>query len=194
MTFRRGGKRESEVHSMKVTKTAGLFLLVLLMVGLAACQKAEPPDLTQPPAIEAGVSTVFGDERVIEDLQFAAAYYTVDGEARLFDDAGRMVTHLEETEVDVASKWVADFDTGVLLPANEAIFVVSPTLVTPRGTGTIALATLERAQKVALQNQGQVIALAALPAFYAAAAEFNALPLPAPDMEFGGLMIANDGK
>ncbi len=179
---------------IKETKTTGLFLLILLMVGLAACQTAEPLDLTQPPEIVAGVSTTFGEEVIIEDLQFAAAYYTVDGQARLFDDAGRMVTHLDESEVDVASSWVADYDTGILLPANEAIFVVSPTLVTPRGTGTIALATLERAQKVALQNQGQVIALAALPAFYAAAAEFNALPLPAPNIEFGGLMIANQGK
>lgn len=179
---------------MKASNFVGLVMLCLLLGSLVACQTAEPPDLSQPPDIVAGVSTTYADGRVIEDLQFAAAYYTVDGEARLFDDPGRMVTHLDEAEVEVASSWVADYDTGQLLPASDAVFVVSPMLVTPRGTGTVALSTLARAQRVAIENQGQVIALAALPAFYAAVAEFDALPPPSPDIEFGGLMIANQGK
>jgi hypothetical protein len=139
---------------------------------LAACRSVAP---AEAPIITPDRDVTYPDGRPIADPRFAAALVMPDGETRLFDDIGRLVIHaVNETG---AAAWVYDYDTAAPIPAADAHFVAARDTVTPRGSGLLAVGSAERAEQLARETGGRVLAWADLPAYLQAAAE---APPPAP--------------
>ena len=136
--------------------TRTFFLLVVLLL-LGACQSQ--PDLSQPPEIVYGEDVCTECGMIISEARFASAYYTQDGEARIFDDIGEMLTHHAENQEDVAQLWVHDYETEEWIVAEEAFYVSGEELHTPMGFGVVAFSDQAQAQNFAEQSQAMVMTL-----------------------------------
>jgi copper chaperone NosL len=134
------------------------FGLIGILVGaifLAAC--GGKANVNEPPEIVYGQDVCSRCNMIINEERHAAAYWTVDGEARLFDDTGGMFVYQQETGEEVASYWVHDLQTGDWLRAEEAYFVYDPSQVTPMGFGLLALADEAAARSLAYGQNGAMV-------------------------------------
>ncbi|MFO7664624.1 MAG: hypothetical protein R6X18_18835 [Chloroflexota bacterium] len=166
--------------------------LPILLVFLAACSTLDDtaPDLHSPPSISFGVDTTSPDGRTIDDPRFAAILVTTSGDTSRFDDIGRMLASYLLSEEPIIAAWVYDFELEIPIPAESAIFVASPTLVTPRGSGLLAVSDADRADILVLQNRGQILTWDELPDYMTTA--FETLPVSPPSTGggLGGLLEA----
>ncbi|MCA9987856.1 MAG: nitrous oxide reductase accessory protein NosL [Anaerolineales bacterium] len=123
-----------------------IFLLfsLFILACLAGCRQAV--DLQAPPEIIIGQDVCDQCGMLIGEAKYAAAYWTVDGQPRRFDDIGGMMAYYHTNNEEVASFWVHDFVSEAWLPANEATFLSDAGLQTPMGYGIIAFATAEQAR------------------------------------------------
>ena len=94
---------------------------------------------------------------IISEPRFAAAYTTVDGQARRFDDIGGMCAHHLETQEEVTSFWVHDYQTEEWLRAEEAFFVLGEEIYTPMAFGVVAFAERSAADSFAAEMDGLVM-------------------------------------
>jgi copper chaperone NosL len=148
-----------------INKLSPIFLLALLLVGVAAaCSPGAAVD--QPPAIRYGEDACDHCQMIINEPRFAASYVTAGRETRRFDDIGNMMSHYGKYKEDVAAFWVHDYETEEWLAAEEAYFVVSRKIYTPMGHGIIALDDAERAASLAIEHEGQVVTFSELVAHY----------------------------
>jgi copper chaperone NosL len=134
------------------------FGLIGILVGaifLAAC--GGKANVNEPPEIVYGQDVCSRCNMIINEERHAAAYWTVDGQARLFDDTGGMFVYQQETGEEVASYWVHDLQTGDWLRAEEAYFVYDPSQVTPMGFGLLALADEAAARSLAYGQNGAMV-------------------------------------
>ena len=139
------------MKQVKFVIVAALALLALL----AAC--GQQVDTTQPPEIAYGEDVCSNCNMLISDEKFASAYWTVDGEARRFDDVGEMLSFMRSTPEETASVWVHDVNSAEWLPAEEAYFVVGSGLTTPMGTGIVACDTQAEAEALAYDQDGAMV-------------------------------------
>ncbi len=72
----------------------------------------------------------------ITDVKFAGEYVTSDGRVKKFDDLGCLVESYIKEKDKVVNIWVKDFDTGVWIGSDEAVFVEGFT--TPMNYGFVA--------------------------------------------------------
>jgi copper chaperone NosL len=103
------------------------FGLIGILVGaifLAAC--GGKANVNEPPEIVYGQDVCSRCNMIINEERHAAAYWTVDGEARLFDDTGGMFVYQQETGEEVASYWVHDLQTGDWLRAGRSLLRLRP--------------------------------------------------------------------
>ncbi|MDX1416107.1 MAG: nitrous oxide reductase accessory protein NosL [Candidatus Promineifilaceae bacterium] len=126
--------------------------LLLLLIG---CSQAANTD--EPPKIVYGQDVCERCGMLISEENFAAAYWTKDGEARLFDDIGGMIAYNTESSEDVASYWVHDFETGEWLRAEDATYLLDSDLMTPMGFGIAAFAKEEQARALAYGQEDIMI-------------------------------------
>lgn len=137
-----------------------LLLLFLALVLLAAgC--AQGTAEIKPPEIRYGEDVCAECKMIISDPRFAAAYtYEVSPgryENALFDDIGDMLIHAgKHPEHEVVAWWVHDYDSKEWLDGQKATYVFSNNLQTPMAQGTAAFASLEAAQRLANELQGEV--------------------------------------
>ena len=75
---------------------------------------------------------------IITEPKYSAAYYTSDGEAKIFDDLGELCIHYLEHEDDTAKIWAHDFETEEWIDAVNATFVVADQIYTPMVFGIVA--------------------------------------------------------
>jgi copper chaperone NosL len=99
---------------------------------------------------------------IISEPRFAAAYYTVDGDARRFDDIGGMASYHAENQEDVAQFWVHDYDTEEWIIADQAFFVMSDQFHTPMDFGVVAFSDQSRAQELASESTTMVMTFEAI--------------------------------
>ena len=137
--------------------TTRTFILLVVLLLLGACQSQ--PDLSQPPEIVYGEDVCTECGMIISEARFASAYYTQDGEARIFDDIGGMLTHHADNQEDVAQFWVHDYETEEWIVAENAFYVSGEELHTPMGFGVVAFSNQARAQNFAEQSQAMVMTL-----------------------------------
>lgn len=81
----------------------------------------------------------------ISDERFAAEAVTRTGKIHTFDSAECLAAFVNTTEEDLHSVWVSDFgnpDAG-LISAENAFFLMSPTLPSPMGLGISAFGRVE---------------------------------------------------
>lgn len=127
------------------------FVVGGLLLLLAACGGGE--DIAnEPPEIIYGEDVCSECNMIINEENFASAYWTADGEARRFDDIGEMLKFMSENPEDRASTWVHDMNTAEWLPAEDAWIVMHAGLATPMGTGVVAVAAEEDAEALAFDQ------------------------------------------
>jgi copper chaperone NosL len=133
----------------------GLLALVLGLLLAAACQQSV--DTSQPPEIAYGQDVCDNCNMLISEEKFAAAYWTADGQARRFDDLGEMLSYMQSNPEEIATAWVHDVNSAEWLPAEDAFFVMNAGLMTPMGTGIVAVAGEDQAKALAYGQEGAVI-------------------------------------
>lgn len=111
------------------------LLLALLLLGCPG----EAPSADGPPDMRYGVDPCARCAMIVSEERFAAAYVTSSSEVRRFDDLGCLTAHLVERPEPVAEVWVHDDATRAWVRGREAWFARSATLITPMGTGIVAV-------------------------------------------------------
>lgn len=124
----------------------GMAALALFL--LAGC--GQQVNTEEPPKIVYGQDVCDRCGMIVSEENFAAAYWTEEGEARRFDDIGGMLAYISEEGEAVASYWVHDFASGDWIRAEEATFVMDGDLKTPMGFGIAAFA--DEAQAMAMAH------------------------------------------
>ncbi len=128
---------------------------LVLLFWVAACGGGAPAD--GPPEVRYGEDVCDECHMIINDARFAAAYRTVGGDVRRFDDIGDMVVYYIRTGEEVAAFWVHDYGTKAWVRAEEAVFVRSPSVQTPMGHGFVAFAGRDDAETFVAQHGGEVM-------------------------------------
>ncbi len=130
------------------------LLLFLISTLLIACSAAV--DTSVAPEIRHGEDVCERCGMIISDDRFSAAYWTTDGEARLFDDIGGMLAYHAEHGEAVGSFWVHDFESREMISAENAHLVFSD-MQTPMGFGIAACATAAEAHALATQHDNAMV-------------------------------------
>lgn len=128
----------------------GLLAAVVGLLLLAACGGGQSFD--EPPEIVYGQDVCSECNMIINEANYASAYWTADGEARRFDDIGEMLKFMNENPEERASTWVHDANTAEWLPAEDAWIVMRAGLMTPMGTGVAAVANEADARALAFDQ------------------------------------------
>ena len=85
----------------------------------------------------------------ISEPRFAAARVDAAGQAAVYDDIGCLVLDAATASQDGWRWWVHDYETDAWVSADAAVFVRVPSLMTPMGSGLIAVADAEAADRLA---------------------------------------------
>lgn len=153
---------------IKPSRTVGALaaLLLLVPIGLAACGPA--PDPMAPPEIVYGEDVCDACGMIISEERFAAAAIVrlspgEDPVPRKFDDIGDMLDyHARNPEVEILRWYVHDLDSLAWLDATSAIFVRSPAIGAPMGSGIAAFADRAAAEAKAAEVGAEVLDFDAL--------------------------------
>ena len=136
---------------------SALLLLAPLLAAVGCPGRSAPLDL--PPDVRYGVDPCDRCGMIVSDERFAAAYVTSTGVTRRFDDLGCMTSFLVEQPEAVSALWVHDEESRAWLRGPQATFVRTTSIITPMGTGIVAVASATRAQALAEREKGQVLDL-----------------------------------
>jgi copper chaperone NosL len=133
----------------KVSLIAGL----LVCLSIAGCHKAA----TSPENIGADDICYFCKSSITEPA-FAAEIITRGGSLYKFDDLACLIASTKIMgKESIQSFYVMDDQTKIWLPAEQARFVHSDKLHTPRGGGYIAFKDLSKAQDLASRFQADLL-------------------------------------
>jgi copper chaperone NosL len=130
-----------------------------LLALLAGCSGDKPLD---PPDIRFGQDTCAECGMIVSDERFAGAIvYRRDREVQhaLFDDVGEMLT-FTPPHAEASRWWVRDAQTRAWVDADAAHFVVESRTHTPMGTGVLAFASSDDADRAITADGGQRVDLA----------------------------------
>ena len=133
----------------------GTVVLLLVCILLTSCQSQV--DFSQPPEIFYGEDVCVECSMIISDPRFAAAYYTSDGDSKLFDDIGGMAVHHAKHQDQTGQFWVHDFETEEWIKADGAYFVMSDQIHSPMDYGVVAFSDEARAMEFATENNAMVM-------------------------------------
>ena len=132
--------------------TLCLCLLGCLLIGCSSSSAR-----AAPPAIRYGEEPCAHCRMLISEPRFAAALVSVSGDAQKFDDIGCLLRYRAQHPSAAQRLWVHDYQTEAWLTASAATCVQSSALVTPMGSGIIALATQSAAARIAQTTHGQFV-------------------------------------
>lgn len=146
-------------HELKTARISrvliGSLLAVVFGLLLVGCGGGQSFD--EPPEIIYGVDVCSDCNMIISEENFASAYWTADGEARMFDDLGEMALYLNDNQEEVASVWVHDMNTAEWLAAGDAWIVINAGVNTPMGTGVASVANEDDARALAFDQDGAMV-------------------------------------
>lgn len=101
---------------------------------------------------------------IVSDARYAAGYTDKDGMPGAFDDIGCMLQYLRDKVDFKYVLWVVDYETGEWIRTEDAWFVQGDEIITPMGSGIVALSHEESARGVAERFSGNVLRFAELSA------------------------------
>ncbi|MCW8140265.1 MAG: nitrous oxide reductase accessory protein NosL [Planctomycetota bacterium] len=130
--------------------------LIALTLALAGCPGGGARQ-DGPPDVRYGVDPCDRCQMIVSEERFAAAYLTPSGAARRFDDLGCLTAHPQERAELVAEVWVHDQETRAWLRGRDAWLVRAPDLITPMGTGLVAVSDEARARALAARAGGELL-------------------------------------
>jgi copper chaperone NosL len=94
-----------------------------------------------PVPIEKGTACAFC-RMTISDPRLAAEIVAPGEEPRVYDDIGCLANDLRQRPAPAAARaFVADFSTGTLIPAAEAVYTRDESIATPMSSHVVAHAT-----------------------------------------------------
>jgi len=130
---------------------------ILFLILFISCQGEST---SKPEKIYLGQDTCERCKMIISEKKFASEYRISKNRTKKFDDIGCMVKYiLEEEPVDKKkiTVFVADYDTGKWLRAENAIFVHSKKIRTPMNFGIIAFKNEKDAREFVRKDNGSII-------------------------------------
>lgn len=101
---------------------------------------------------------------IVSEERYAAGYTDEDGLPVAFDDIGCMVRFVKEKGAPPQVLWVADYNSGEWIRATSAWFVQSNNLITPMGSGIVAVSSELTARELATSRSGTILAFGKLSA------------------------------
>lgn len=114
-----------------------------------------------PPALRPGEDVCAQCNMIISDVRWATATIAAGPrgpETRLFDDFNCQVNYeVRNDGLDIVARWSHDHATSQWLRTREAVFLMSPSLRTPMGSGTAAFDSTEAASAAARAAPGDVV-------------------------------------
>lgn len=120
-------------------RTIGRRQLLVGAAALALVGCGGSADASKPPKIDYGRDVCGRCRMIISEDRHAAALVTEDGDKTLFDDAGEMIATVQENGLAAGQRvWVHDYQSQEWTDGTKALFVVSPEIMTPMGTGVVA--------------------------------------------------------
>jgi len=131
-----------------------LILLVLFVSSmLFGCSEEKPPE------IQLGVDKCDMCGMIISEKEYAGIYYSISEKRwKKFDDIGCLVMEAKkEGDVKSGTVYVFDYETGELIKADKAYYVLSQDIWTPMNTGIIAFKSKEKAEEIASKSRGKVM-------------------------------------
>jgi len=132
-----------------------LAMALLAPAALTACGGAETYD--EPPEIILGVDVCSACNMIINEDNFASAYWTKDGQARMFDDLGEMLRYMHHNPEEIATAWARDMHTAEWMPLEDAWIVFNAGIRTPMGTGVASMLHEDDARALAFDQDGAMI-------------------------------------
>ncbi|MCL4261847.1 MAG: nitrous oxide reductase accessory protein NosL [Anaerolineae bacterium] len=149
--------REGKMKIMAARLTAYCLLLTAsFLLALTACSGN---NLDTPPEIAYGRDVCVQCGMIISEPQFAASYTTKTGDVRLFESIEDMAMYHIEHQEDVHLFWVHDYETEEWVRGDEAVYVLSETIITPMGAGVVAAADEAGADVLVAQGGGTAVSL-----------------------------------
>lgn len=134
-----------------------------LLLSLVGCP-GEAPRADVPPDMSYGVDPCDRCAMIVSEERFAAAYVTPAGDVRRFDDLGCLTAFLVERPESIAETWVHDHERRAWLRGRQAWFARVDGLITPMGTGLVAVSDEAQAKALVARARGEVLAFDAFKA------------------------------
>jgi copper chaperone NosL len=132
-----------------------MIVAVVASVIGAACSEASS---SGPPEVNYGRDICSACGMIITEPRFATAYRPAEGTEKVFDDLGDMIIYgREHGELETAAMWVHDFETEAWVEAQAAFYVATASTATPMGHGILAFSESDRAERAAVELDGEVI-------------------------------------
>lgn len=126
--------------------------LSLALTALAACQRGPRP-------LVAGTDACEFCRMTVSDVRFGAEIVSWTGRVHTFDAVECLASYYLDAEArdDVRGVYVADFETGRLLPADSALFLSGGTLRSPMGRALAAFAPATGEAAIVQRYGGTVV-------------------------------------
>lgn len=135
-----------------------------MLLGVAGCGERHDHG---PPTVHIGEDICAECGMIISDERFACAIIDVtddDRVVRLYDDIGEMLKDFGTDTTDAhRTVWVRDFVTGDWVAGQEAVFLVSPELSTPMGSGVAAFSERSAAKDKLREFPGEIHTFETMP-------------------------------
>jgi copper chaperone NosL len=125
----------------------------LLLIGCGG----EQTDAAVPPEIALGRDTCGSCGMIISDERFASALVAADGTVLLYDDLGEMLEAVAAEGLGERRAWAHDWNSAEWTDATTASFVRGAPETTPMGTGFVAFATREDAERFAADGGAETL-------------------------------------
>ncbi len=98
---------------------------------------------------------------LVSEARFASGYVDESGNSVIFDDVGEMLSAAAEDPSFAKTVYVTDVEDGDWARADAAVYVRTPSLATPMGSGMAAFKDRARAEAFAKRSGGGVLDWAA---------------------------------
>ncbi len=110
-----------------------------------------------PVDIQAGMEECSLCKMKIVDLKFNAQLQTTKGKIHHFDSIECLVKWIEQNkDIGIKNAWVKDYPSGKWVEYKKAFYLVSKNLPSPMGAYLSSYETLEEAQKIQKEKDGQI--------------------------------------
>ncbi len=134
-------------------KKLSAILLVSFLISLVVSCSIEPSKMAY------GSDACHFCKMTIVDQQHAAQIVTKKGKSYKYDAIECMANHLKDFDTQKVSLFlVNDFDNpGVLIPASEASYLISPQIKSPMGANLTAFKSLQKANTLVKSEKDELL-------------------------------------
>jgi copper chaperone NosL len=141
----------------RVTRRQLIAAGTMLPLVLAGCG-GEGASADEPPDINLGRDACDRCGMIISEERFASGIVDDEGDALIFDDAGEMISVVQEEGLDDRRAWVHGYPSLEWKDAREAWYAVTMELPTPMGSGVFPFDSQSEAEAFTAETGGTLYA------------------------------------